>query len=185
MNTYAVVGYLDSKTETYFKDLWINLSDRNISKYGVEAKGKRPHITIADYDNLELKSFIKLMDRFYEDKQKLDITLSILGTFINTGTLFIAPTLSGELLGFHKDHHNCFKLYNRNDDSLYLPGRWSPHCTIASRLNEDEMIEAFRYCKNKINRIPCKINQIALIELNLNDCGVAIEDKIIFSKELK
>lgn len=185
MYAYAFVGYLDHETETFFQSLWKDLSDTDISQYGVETKGKRPHITIADYDNLDKNSFICLADKFYQDKININMTLNILGTFINTGTLFLAPTLSTELLDFHRNHHTYFKTFNENENSLYLPGKWSPHCTIASRLSEDKMVQAFTYCKNNIDKIHCKLSEIALIEVKLNDDGVAIEDRVVFSKELK
>ena len=185
MYAYALVAYLDYKTEACFKKLWKDLSENKITQYGVETKGKRPHITIADYDNLDKDRFIKLLNKFYNDKLKVDISLNILGTFISTGTLFLAPTLSRELLDFNCNHHDYFKSFNENNNSFYLPGKWTPHCTIASRLNEDNMIQAFKYCKNNLNKIYGKLNEIALIEVELNDDGISIEDTIVFSKELK
>ena len=68
MYEYVFVGYLDHETEVNFRRLWKDLSEQNISHYGVETKGKRPHITIADYDALDKNRFIQLADRFYEDK---------------------------------------------------------------------------------------------------------------------
>lgn len=185
MFAYALVGYLDNETEKNFKRLWTNLSEKNITHYGIENRGRRPHITIADYEILDKNIFIELLEKFYEEKQKVDISLNILGTFINTGTLFIAPTLSTELLTFHNNHHKYFKEFNENENSFYLPGKWIPHCTIASRLDEDKMIQAFRYCKSNIGKTNCMLDEIALIEIKLNDTGVAIDDNIIFSKKLK
>ncbi len=46
------------------------------------------------------------------------------------------------------------------------------------------MIQAFRYCKSNIIKIDATISEIALIEIEFDDNGVAIEDTIIFSKEL-
>jgi 2'-5' RNA ligase len=185
MYAYALVAYLDYETEACFRTLWRDLSEKSITQYGVETTGKRPHITIADYDSLDKDRFVDLLHKFYKDKLKVDIALNILGTFINTGTLFLSPTLSTELLDFHSSHHNCFKEFNKDENSFYLPGKWSPHCTIASRLSEDDMVQAFRYCKNNLNKIYGKLNEIALIEVQLNEYGIAIEDTIIFSKELK
>ncbi|MEG0772055.1 2'-5' RNA ligase family protein [Clostridium sp.] len=185
MYAYAFVGYLDNETEAQLKKIWSDLSDNNVTQYGVENKGKRPHITIADYDNLDKNRFIELLNKYYKDKSKIDISLNILGTFVNTGTLFIAPTISTDLFEFHKGHHSYFKLFNENENSFYLPGKWSPHCTIASRLSEENMVQAFKYCKNHITRISSKINEVALIEIELNNDGVAIEDIVIFSKVLK
>jgi RimJ/RimL family protein N-acetyltransferase len=181
---YAFVGYLDTKTEARFRQLWKNLSVNNITQYGVETKGKRPHITIADYDNLDKGRFINLLNEFYDNKTKIEICLNILGTFINTGTLFIAPALSTELLDFHRDHHNYFKEFNENENSFYLPGKWSPHCTIASRLSEESMVPAFGYCRNKINKLQAKLNEVALIEVKQNEDGIAVEDRVIFSRVL-
>ena len=185
MYTYAFVGYLDRETEVNFRGLWKDLSEQNISHYGVETKGKRPHITIADYDALDKNGFIQSADAFYADKEQVDLTLNILGTFISTGTLFIAPTLSTKLLDFHSNHHDYFRTFNENENSFYLPSKWSPHCTIASRLDEDKMVQAFSYCKKNIDKIQGTLSEIALIELKLNDDGVVIEDTVIFSKELK
>ena len=185
MYAYAFVGYLDYETETYFRKTWNDLSENNITQYGVETKGKRPHITIADYDNLDKDKFIDLLNKFYNDKSKIAISLNMLGTFIDTGTLFLAPILSRELFNFHYNHHDYFKLFNENKNSYYLPNKWTPHCTIASRLNEDNMIQAFKYCENNLNKIHGNLNEIALIGIELNDDGIAIEDTVVFSKKLK
>ena len=185
MYEYAFVGYLDPETEIIFRGLWKDLSEQNISHYGVETKGKRPHITIADYGAIDKNIFMKLADGFYEDKEKVDLTLNVLGTFISTGTLFIAPTLSTELLDFHSSHHDYFRTFNENEASFYLPSKWSPHCTIASRLPEDKMDQAFSYCRKNTDKIYGTLSEIALIELKLNNDGVVIKDTVIFSKELK
>lgn len=184
MKAYAIVGYLDYETDEYIKNLWKVLSEKDITRYGVEAKGKRPHITLADYENIDKAEFIKLFNNYYKDKIKVDINLNVLGTFINTGTLFLSPTLSDKLFNFHKNHHNYFKEFDLNDRSLYLPGNWIPHCTIASRLSEENMIRAFRYCKSTIKKVIGKLEEIAFIEIELNDEGIAIKDKVICSVEL-
>lgn len=185
MYAYVLVGYLDSEIESYFKKSWKDLSENNITQYGVAEKAKRPHITIANYDNLDKDKFVNLLNKFYEDKLKVAISLNILGTFINTGTLFLAPILSTELLDFHRSHNNYFKGFNENQKLFYIPGNWSPHCTIASRLSDDNMIHAFRYCKNNLNKIYGKLNEIALMQVEFNNDGIAIESIDVFSKELK
>lgn len=141
------------------------------------------HTKIAEY--LKKDIFVDLLNKFYEDKSKIDISLNILGTFISTGTLFLAPALSSELLDFHRNHHTYFKAFNENENSFYLPGKWGPHCTIASRLSDDNMILAFKYCKNNLTKTSGKLNEIALLEVEFNDEGISIEDRIVFSKILK
>lgn len=181
---YVVVGYLDKETENKFKNIWELLSDKGLTHYGVEIKGKRPHITIADYDSLDQEKFIRLFDNYYKDKEKINLSLTVLGTFIDTSTLFIAPTLSKELITFHDNHHNSFCEFNMNENSFYLPGRWIPHCTIASRLDETKMLEVFRFCQSALNKISCQIDEVAVIQIKLNEKGIAIKEKQIYSKIL-
>lgn len=185
MYAYALVGYLDSESETLFKEIWKDLSLRGITNYGVDTKGKRPHITLADYNNLDKNNFIERLNKFYEGRFKVDISLSILGTFLSTGTLFLAPAMSKELIAFHGDHHEHFKDFNDNEGSLYIPGTWTPHCTIASRLSEENIVKTFKYCRDNLSKLKSKLNEIALLEIELNDSGIAVEDRIIFSKALK
>jgi hypothetical protein len=47
------------------------------------------------------------------------------------------------------------------------------------------MLKAFGYCRSNLNKINGKINEIALIEVELNDDGIAIEDTAVFVKSLK
>jgi 2'-5' RNA ligase len=185
MYAYAFVGYFDAETETCLKEVWKALSEKGISQYGVENEGKRPHITLADYNDFNKAGFIEELDKFYEDKNELNINLNILGTFMNSGTLFLAPALSKELISFHNNHHSYFEKFNDDDNSFYLPGRWSPHCTIASRLSKDNMLKAFEYCSDNLRKISGKISQVALIQITLNVKGIAVKDEVIFIKKLK
>lgn len=182
---YALVAFLDNETEHNIRSLWSGLSENNISKYGEEEKDRRPHITIADYNNVNKDEFAKLMDKAYVGQHKVNITLTILGTFIKSGTLFISPTICKELLDFHNAHHKKFEIVNDNPDSLYLPGKWVPHCTIASRLNDEDMIKAFRYCSDNLKIMRGEITEIALLELEYNDVGISVGASVVCSKSFK
>lgn len=142
MYSYAVVGYFDEITENIFKSYSNHLNENKITDYVVNSKGKRPHITIADYDDLNKSEFIDYMIKFYKNKESIDISFNVLGTFIETGTLFVSPATSKALLDFHKVHHTNFINFKDNNQSLYLPEGWFPHCTIASRLDDRNMLKA-------------------------------------------
>lgn len=184
MYTYAVVGYFDFEIEAQFKKVWSVLNESNISNYGVVSNSKRPHITIADYDNVEKEKFIGMLYNFCSGKSKISISFNVLGTFLNSGTLFLAPSLSKELTDLHSSYHTHFDSFNQNHSSLYLPGKWIPHCTIASRLSDENMLQAFQYCKNHLKGIYGFLSQIALIEITVNN-GIAIEDAVVFSQNLE
>lgn len=182
---YAVAALFDNATEKCIKNLWNSLRDKEISNYGQEVKDRRAHITIADYNNLDKNSFIELMEEVYKDKNEIEISLSILGTFIKSGTLFVSAVITTELQEFHKSYHDRFSKFNDDPNSFYLPGKWVPHCTIASRLNDENMLKAFDYCSKELKMIKGKITEIALLEFQeFNEAGVCINAPIIYSKNL-
>ncbi|MBO9129520.1 2'-5' RNA ligase family protein [Bacillus sp. 165] len=181
---YAVVAFFDDSTEQYLNDVWRELREQSISHYSVETQDKRPHITLASYGSLDKERFIQDMDAFYDRKPAVDIMFNVLGMFLNTGTLFLSPTLSQALLGFHNSHHKHFSTYNNDPNSLYVPGKWVPHCTIASRLDADKLKEAFQHCSQKIDTLHARIKKVALLEFMYED-NKLIGAPPVFIKELE
>lgn len=172
---YAVVAHFNKKTELAIKKVWSDLSDNSISEYAKEIPNRRPHITIASYDKLDLEEYIPLFDEYYKSKSSLSLTLNVLGTFLNSGALFLSPTPSLELLNFHNQHHLNFEAYNDNPNSLYLPDNWIPHCTIANRLSHDKLEEAFIFCTQSLETLHAFIDEIAIINIiyEKNSCNSA------------
>ena len=62
------------------------------------------------------------------------VTFPSVGIFPTNGTVFLAPTVTNELLKLHHSYHDYFKTFH-NPNSYYVPGKWVPHCTIANRLH--------------------------------------------------
>jgi 2'-5' RNA ligase len=181
---YWVVALFDEKTEQIIKDIWNELSEKSISFYAEEVKDGRPHITLGSYTDLDKSKYIKLMDSFYEHKSSINITFNTIGSFLNYGTLFFSPTVTKELIDFHIQHHEYFKEFNGKANSLYLPGKWIPHCTLANRLSPEKRSEAFHYCLKRSDTIYGKITGVALIEL-VDEDNECVKAPIIFSKRLK
>lgn len=73
-----------------------------------------------------------------------------------------------------------FERFNDNPISLYLPDSWIPHCTIANRLSQEKLTEAFNDCSKRHSTILGQIVEVALI--NVSDERQA---PIIYSKGFK
>ncbi|TLS36425.1 2'-5' RNA ligase family protein [Pseudalkalibacillus caeni] len=162
---YAVVGFLDRQSEQRIRNVWNELSDQGITSYFKETDYMRPHLTIADYENINKTEFTSLLRRFYSEKAKIPLSINGLGSFLNTGTLFVSPTFTNTLRAFHTGHHEAFRQFHDDPGSLYVPDKWIPHCTIASRLNQQQLKEAFSYCSNNLSATTAQISEIALLEL--------------------
>ncbi|WP_158175251.1 2'-5' RNA ligase family protein [Heyndrickxia camelliae] len=180
---YGFIALLDKKTEEVVKEIWRDLKKQSISYYAEEVEDRKPHITIAGYNRLEKSDFIRSMDQFYDSSPEVEIAFNTLGTFLNSGTLFLSPTISAPLSNFHRNHHDNFKKYNDNPESLYLPGNWIPHCTLANRLSHEKLCEAFAYCSHKLNTIKAKIAEVALIE-TIYEGGRCVAALEVYSKKL-
>lgn len=177
MYEYALIAEFDEKTNDYFFKLWEGLmKDGMLSE---KSQPKSPHITIADYLEIDLDEFISLMKSLYKDKKKIVLNFKSLGTFINTETLYFQPNLSRELLYFHLEHHNSFSNFEYDGNSYYLPGNWIPHCTVWSRLGRENIIKVFEYCYNNPIKFKSEISKLSLLRFEISN-----EVKILDIKEV-
>ncbi|WP_274654588.1 2'-5' RNA ligase family protein [Paenibacillus humicola] len=160
---FAVVAHFDQKTEQAINAIWEGLSDSSISDYAYDISDRKPHITIADYSDID-DEFLLAFQALYRSKVKIQIVFNALSTFLNTGTLMLAPAPSKQLIDLHTDHHARFREYS-NPESFYLPNRWTPHCTIANRLSQTRLNAAFDYCSKHLVTLHSEIVEIAVIKI--------------------
>ncbi|MFB7141122.1 2'-5' RNA ligase family protein [Gottfriedia sp. NPDC056225] len=176
---YGVVALFDEKTEKMIRDIWSELRESSISFYADEVIDRKPHITLASYNQLNLSKFTEQMDKLYENELEINITLNSIGSFLNTGIFYYSPIVTKDLIEFHENFHAQFKQFNDNPKSMYLPGSWVPHCTLANRLTPEKLSEAYNYCLDRNDPIVGKIQEIGVIELvNKNNAP------IVYSKSL-
>lgn len=178
---YGFIATFDENSEQMVKDVWGNLKENSISNYAYEVENRIPHITLASYNDLNKLDFIKQMEVIYENMLTIDITFNMIGTFLNSGALFLAPTITHELLEFHSNHHRHFEQFKDDSNSLYLPNNWIPHCTLANRLSTDKLSKAFNYCSKRTNTIYGQIKEVALIDVSIKNKASIIHSKTLIN----
>jgi 2'-5' RNA ligase len=181
---YAVIALLDEKTEEKIKEIWKELKEKSISYYADEVENRRPHITLASYLDINLSKMKKEMDNYFDNQSAISVTFQTLGSFLNSSTLIYLPTVTRELLEFHAKYHEHFQDFQDNPNSLYLPGQWIPHCTLANRLPEEKLLEAIAYTSRRYHSVKGYISEIALIE-TIYENNKCVKAPILFSKKLK
>ncbi|GGH77161.1 2'-5' RNA ligase [Pullulanibacillus pueri] len=181
---YGFIALFDQETENKIKQVWKKLKEEEISFYAEEVEDRRPHVTLASYNELNVDSFIGDAQEVYKNKAKFKILFHSLGTFLNSGLLFLAPTMTASLLEFHCNHHRGLTKYNDNPDSLYLPNSWAPHCTLANRLSPEKLKDAFLYCTQNLRPLQGEINEVALIQ-TIYENQKCVKAPIVFSKKLQ
>lgn len=182
---YALLAYFDHETETKLKQFWVKLNELGISDYGVAVKDRRPHVTLADYQAINVEELLVMLNDYFHQQVEVPIHFHSLGAFLGQKMLYIAPTMTKSLLDLHGNFHEQFKSFDRNPNSYYLPQRWVPHCTICGRLNEVTFLQAFEYCQRNIVNFQTRITEVGLVEVYFDDEGNIVKDKLIFSKNLQ
>jgi 2'-5' RNA ligase len=166
MKMYAVELFLEAPFEEYVRGIWKGLSEGNISSEMQDILDLRPHITLAVYDDIpNLDSYLARFTHYFENVQEISLKFDVLALFPTSGTLFLNPTVTEELLGMHKEYHRYFDELIELANPYSIPKNWDPHCTLAIRLSQEKIIEAMKYCYRDFTPRRSKITEVGVIKL--------------------
>lgn len=179
MKSYALVAYFNNEIEDKILKTWEALDELEITTYGTENPGRRPHITFADYDSLLLEGYFRNFELFFSNSEPIPVIMSVIGSFIGSKTVFIMDPANERLRSVHLEYHNEFRNYPVAMDSKYIPNVWIPHCTIASRLNGKALLDTYEFCDKSLGIVTGFINEYALLELTHDQSGKVISDCIV------
>ncbi|MCB2290665.1 2'-5' RNA ligase family protein [Clostridium sp. CS001] len=166
---YAVELFLNKEADIYVRSIWGALSNKNIDSSLNDIKEICPHITLAVYEDINEGKFIEKLRAFKSSFKPIDTYFDILGAFPVTGTCFIKPTVTGELLTLHSKYQEHFIAFNENADRYYLPGRWNPHCTLAIGLSDEKLKEVFNFSVDKFKPSRVTLADIGLVKIEFKD----------------
>jgi 2'-5' RNA ligase len=175
---YGILGFLDRETEVRIDELRDGMKKAGIADYGM-----RPHVTIATHNELEVELFKKEMEKYFMNQPAIQLFFPSIGMFLNSGTLYAAPTKDSNLTDFHTSYHKRFKGVI-DPKSLYAPSQWVPHCTIASHLTHEKLVEAFDYSVKHLEPFTARIESVELLELEFDE-DVCTDMNGIFKVNLK
>lgn len=179
---YAIIATFDS----VFTNKITELQNELTNKIGLnQLAGVEPHITFADYNELDVNLYTeKLKDFVVTQENVVSVTFPSVGTFPTNGTIFLAPTITDELLRFHQSFHDYFKSFHDNPKSYYVPGTWIPHCTIANRLNSNQFLSVMEYIYENFDVMRASMEKLKFIKVNYEN-GSAVSSSILAEFKLK
>ncbi|MDR4901468.1 2'-5' RNA ligase family protein [Bacillus mycoides] len=173
---YAIIATFDCVFTNKIRELQNELT--NIIGTNPLA-GVEPHITLADYNELDVNLYTEKLEEFVVFQENIAAV-----TFPTNRTIFLAPTITDELLRLHHSYHDYFKVFHDNLQSYYVPGKWIPHCTIANGLNSNQFLSVMEYIYEKFDVTIASIEKLKLIKVNYED-GFAISSSILAEYNLK
>lgn len=158
--------FFDEETEDYIRQIWRFLRTRGVSSPLLRTGGARPHLTLAIIEDfIESDHFIEEFKGFASRFNKFPIVFSSIASFgRNSGAVFLGPAMVSELVTLHTALYNLFDKYMDRSESLYGPGTWVPHCSLAFHLKPECVQNALDICLNSIS-LPLKgsIEEIGII----------------------
>jgi 2'-5' RNA ligase len=131
--TFAIQLFLDPVSDTAVRSVWEELANTGLSH--MRDSGNRPHISLALYRELDVSVCASLLTSFAQMHAPFSITFESLGIFHAEKTVvFLAPIISSHLLDVHREVHELLQGTGAYPTLYYLPGHWTPHCALATRV---------------------------------------------------
>jgi 2'-5' RNA ligase len=160
--SYAVEVHFDEDTEDKVRAVWKAIADAGVSTSMLDGIS-RPHITLGICDELST-TFKNELALFTREVKPFDFSLSFIGGFnAAEGVLFFGPTPTDAMFRLHSRFHVFFNEHAGRIWKNYLPGVWVPHCTLAFRLNSEQLRRAFDIAAGAPLPISGKITEIGLL----------------------
>ena len=109
------------------------------------------HVSLADIeiDEGKLPEVGDFLKAFANSHEQIKLILGFAGSFMtNENVLFLAPTMTEELLKYNDELLAGLKSIGIESGKYYTKNNWQPHCTLAIRLSDEELFEGFKLIKN-------------------------------------
>ncbi|NMB60890.1 MAG: 2'-5' RNA ligase family protein [Chloroflexi bacterium] len=143
---YAVVFYFDPQKSAPLERVTHELARTKVAPY-LHSAEIPPHVTLAIYDDLDCQPCEKKIAGLAKETRGFDLNFVYLGLFRNESkVVFLGATVTLELLSYHQQIHNLLKKDAEHPWELYQPGKWVPHCTLATDFSEDKTMQVIRLC---------------------------------------
>ena len=128
---YAVELYFDTDAERRIRHLWQAIATAGVRFIPLEI-GARPHSSLTAFDEVDASALMMTIQSLSRQNDPLEILFASIGCFARDhGVVFIASVVHADLLAQHSNFHNLLHRSGLSSNSLYVPGNWVAHCTIA------------------------------------------------------
>lgn len=131
---FSVELFFDPSAQSVVRRAWDEVEDAGFSR-STRAKSARPHITLGIWKQIDVAAAGEVVRGFTPRINGLKLNFASVGTFAKTSVVFFAPTVTLELLELHRAFHEQFTKASTDVWGHYLPGHWTPHCTIGEKVD--------------------------------------------------
>ena len=162
--TFAVQLFFDPVSDTAIRSLWGALASAGVP-FPLRESGNRPHFSLAIYEEVDVPVCTNRLNSFAQTLSPFALSIANLGIFSAEKTVvFLAPIVSPGLLELHRQVHQLLQDAAALPADHYLPGHWTPHCTLATRVPPHFLSQAVVIGLGMSFPFPLSIEEIGVIE---------------------
>jgi len=78
--------------------------------------------------------------------------------------IFIAPSMTNELLTLHRNYHDLMSGFLEDEWEYYLPDKWVPHCALAMDVPKLKVSKIIEHLINEFQQFNFSIEEIGIVE---------------------
>ena len=161
---FAIEMFFDKDSEEKIYEMCRSFKRKGINSL-LDASDSKPHITLGIFNNFDMDKVEERIVQFSKSLSPFRLILGSIGTFPGKeGVLFLAPTVTNELLSIHDKFNNLFTEYQNEMWKYYQPGYWVPHCTLAINLSRKELQTAMDCILDSYTPKCITINELGVVE---------------------
>jgi 2'-5' RNA ligase len=122
--------YFDPITDVAIRGLWQTIEDAGQASKML-SMNYPPHLTLMVCEDSHVDALRQILPVFLKNSGPISVDFHSLGVFLNPeSVVYLAPTVSEELIDFHRALWEEMRPHLENYSALYQPGNWVPHVTL-------------------------------------------------------
>jgi 2'-5' RNA ligase len=162
---HSISLWFDEGSESRIRNIWADIAASGVpSKY--HHGPYRPHITLAVYNDLEVKDFSEALRDYSSNRPTFNLSFESLGAFPGSiGALYLPPKPTLRLLETQREVLNILSNFGSGVASPhYKTDSWTPHCTLCVGVTAEDLNRAFELCQRSFEKIDAQVNRIGVIQ---------------------
>ncbi len=161
---FAIQLFFEPGSDATVRRLWEAEADAGVP-FPLRDSGNRPHFSLAIYSELDVLVCTSHLNSFAQRLSPFPLSIASLGIFPGEqAVIFLAPIISSSLLNLHMQVHQLLQGMGTLPSAYYLPGHWTPHCTLATRVPPHLLSQAVAIGLGRSFPFSLSIEEIGIIE---------------------
>jgi 2'-5' RNA ligase len=161
---YAVVLYFDAKSQARLLGVMEDLCRAGVNRYLLDG-GIRPHITLAYWNDQKGIDVTEAIKRYAQAVKGTKVLFSSIGIFpADPKVVYLSPVKDEALIRLHQGLYEELDGKIGNFSQNYTPDYWVPHCTLATKLTEAEVLKSVNILLKVKFPVEAQLSQVELVK---------------------